>query len=147
MKTILAIALASVCFCATAHAATMPKQLLGEWCYDPVSTESVSYYRRGKCEDDGGIEVYRTGYQALEIGCVLNRIKKAGRDYILTTICGEMDNHQFLGTERWRIQNNKLTTFTLGDSIDLDEPRPVRVENVSGGGIMRDQNTERFSKD
>ena len=35
MKTILAIALASVCFCATAHAATMPKQFLGEWCYDP----------------------------------------------------------------------------------------------------------------
>ena len=64
------------------------------------------------------------GSGALEIGCVLNRIKKAGRDYILTTICGEMDNHQFLGTERWRIQNNKLTTFTLGDSIDLDEPRP-----------------------
>lgn len=121
MKLLLAgVAALSITSAAHAADASLPKQMIGNWCYDKAQQS----YVRGTCADDRALIVRATGSVTVNVRCKFNKIERVTRTtYWAQGHCVESEELDdpgrpvFQNGVEFELINNRLKMVEHGDSI------------------------------
>jgi hypothetical protein len=118
------IAALSVLSASAAHTVTLPKEMLGDWCYDEAHQE----YRHAKCEDDSFVRVIKDGLITVEARCKFDKIEQAPTRnifvYLVHSICTGV-GEPYTENLEFRLTNEGLTIRPVEEPSVEQKPPPT----------------------
>jgi hypothetical protein len=119
MKTLILAGCALLALSALAHADSLPKTMLGNWC---AVSESEDLYIRKACPNSGGkLTVRQNEYVFWESGCEIKRVQRQARAaYLVQGSCSGEGTHWTAKSE-FELIGNRLSIRVISSTKPIPE--------------------------
>ena len=119
MKTLILAGCALPALSALAHADSLPKTMLGNWC---AVSESEDLYIRKACPDsDGKLTVRQNEYVFWESGCEIKRVQRQARGaYLVQGSCSGEGTH-WIAKSEFELIGNRLSIRVISSTKPVPE--------------------------